>query len=55
MSATLGKRLREVRKRRGLTQRELASESGTSLSLDPGSIRPGGQVRAGSSRKRLTG
>ncbi|MBE1874802.1 helix-turn-helix domain-containing protein [Myceligenerans pegani] len=33
MSATLGERLREVRKRRGLTQRELARESGISLSL----------------------
>ncbi|WP_416983984.1 helix-turn-helix domain-containing protein [Streptomyces sp. T028] len=33
MSADLGKRLQEVRKRRGLTQRRLASESGVSLSL----------------------
>ncbi|MFC8244999.1 helix-turn-helix domain-containing protein [Streptomyces chartreusis] len=33
MSANIGKRLQDVRKRRGLTQRELASESGVSLSL----------------------
>ena len=33
MSADFGKRLQEVRKRRGLTQRQLASESGVSLSL----------------------
>ncbi|WP_327697342.1 helix-turn-helix transcriptional regulator [Streptomyces sp. NBC_00459] len=33
MSANLGKRLQEVRKRRGMTQRQLASESGVSLSL----------------------
>lgn len=33
MSVTLGDRLREVRKRRGLTQRELARESGVSVSL----------------------
>ncbi|MFJ5027615.1 helix-turn-helix domain-containing protein [Streptomyces sp. NPDC088560] len=33
MSADIGKRLQEVRKRRGLTQRQLASESGVSLSL----------------------
>jgi DNA-binding transcriptional regulator YiaG len=35
----IGDRLREARKRRGLTQRELARESGVSLSLvsrDPG-------------------
>ncbi|WP_425274433.1 helix-turn-helix domain-containing protein [Streptomyces zinciresistens] len=29
----MGERLQEVRKRRGLTQRQLASESGVSLSL----------------------
>jgi transcriptional regulator with XRE-family HTH domain len=33
MSANIGKRLQEVRKRRGMTQRELAAESGVSLSL----------------------
>ena len=33
MSANIGKRLQEVRKRRGMTQRQLASESGVSLSL----------------------
>ncbi|WP_328431187.1 helix-turn-helix transcriptional regulator [Streptomyces sp. NBC_00453] len=33
MSADIGKRLQEVRKRRGMTQRQLASESGVSLSL----------------------
>lgn len=33
MSADIGKRLQGVRKRRGLTQRQLASESGVSLSL----------------------
>jgi transcriptional regulator with XRE-family HTH domain len=33
MSANLGKRLQEVRKRRGMTQRQLATESGVSLSL----------------------
>ncbi|WKX70535.1 helix-turn-helix domain-containing protein [Streptomyces sp. XD-27] len=33
MGANVGERLREIRKRRGLTQRELASESGVSLSL----------------------
>jgi transcriptional regulator with XRE-family HTH domain/predicted nucleic acid-binding protein len=33
MSVTLGERLREVRKRRGLSQRELATNSGLSLSL----------------------
>ncbi|MET9447754.1 helix-turn-helix domain-containing protein [Streptomyces cinerochromogenes] len=33
MSADIGKRLQEVRKRRGVTQRQLASESGVSLSL----------------------
>jgi transcriptional regulator with XRE-family HTH domain len=32
MGANVGQRLREVRKRRGLTQRELATESGVSLS-----------------------
>ncbi|MFY7628294.1 helix-turn-helix domain-containing protein [Streptomyces sp. NY05-11A] len=33
MSADIGKRLQEVRRRRGMTQRQLASESGVSLSL----------------------
>lgn len=33
MSATIGERLREIRKRRGLSQRELADLSGVSLSL----------------------
>ncbi|MEU6375053.1 helix-turn-helix transcriptional regulator [Streptomyces sp. NPDC046909] len=33
MSASVGKRLQEVRKWRGMTQRQLASESGVSLSL----------------------
>jgi transcriptional regulator with XRE-family HTH domain len=33
MSATLGERLREIRKRRGLSQRELSEQSGVSLSL----------------------
>ncbi|MFF4222675.1 helix-turn-helix domain-containing protein [Streptomyces abikoensis] len=33
MGATLGRRLRDVRKRRGLSQRELAALSGVSLSL----------------------
>ncbi|WP_308311489.1 helix-turn-helix domain-containing protein [Streptomyces malaysiensis] len=33
MSANVGKRLHEVRKRRGMTQRQLASASGVSLSL----------------------
>jgi transcriptional regulator with XRE-family HTH domain len=33
MGASVGERLREIRKRRGLTQRELAAESGVSLSL----------------------
>ncbi|MFJ6566947.1 helix-turn-helix transcriptional regulator [Streptomyces sp. NPDC091292] len=33
MSANLGKRLQVVRKRRGMTQRQLADESGVSLSL----------------------
>lgn len=33
MSANLGKRLQEVRKRRGMTQRQLATEAGVSLSL----------------------
>ncbi|MEU9963164.1 helix-turn-helix domain-containing protein [Streptomyces malaysiensis] len=33
MSANVGKRLQEVRKRRGMTQRQLASASGVSLSL----------------------
>ncbi|MGW0819949.1 helix-turn-helix domain-containing protein [Streptomyces sp. NPDC002845] len=33
MSTNIGKRLQEVRKRRGMTQRQLASESGVSLSL----------------------
>ncbi|MEY9844368.1 transcriptional regulator with XRE-family HTH domain [Streptacidiphilus sp. BW17] len=33
MGANVGERLREIRKRRGLTQRELAAESGVSLSL----------------------
>lgn len=33
MSATFGERLREVRKRRGLSQRELSERSGVSLSL----------------------
>ncbi|MGW8377715.1 helix-turn-helix transcriptional regulator [Streptomyces sp. ODS28] len=33
MGADVGARLRDVRKRRGMTQRELASESGVSLSL----------------------
>ncbi|MHA5049227.1 helix-turn-helix domain-containing protein [Streptomyces sp. SD15] len=33
MSANIGKRLQEVRKRRGMTQRQLASDSGVSLSL----------------------
>ncbi|ANP55017.1 transcriptional regulator with XRE-family HTH domain [Streptomyces griseochromogenes] len=33
MSANIGKRLQDVRKRRGLTQGQLASESGVSLSL----------------------
>lgn len=33
MSANVGDRLREVRKRRGLTQRELAARAGVSLSL----------------------
>lgn len=33
MSAEIGRRLQEVRKRRGMTQRQLASESGVSLSL----------------------
>ncbi len=33
MGANVGERLREVRKRRGLSQRELANESGVSLSL----------------------
>jgi len=33
MSADIGRRLQEVRKRRGMTQRQLASESGVSLSL----------------------
>ncbi|WP_234354927.1 helix-turn-helix domain-containing protein [Streptomyces sp. NRRL WC-3618] len=31
MSANIGKRLREVRKRRGMTQRQPASEAGASL------------------------
>ncbi|MFH8768152.1 helix-turn-helix domain-containing protein [Streptomyces sp. NPDC017958] len=33
MSATIGERLREIRKRRGLSQRELSEQSGVSLSL----------------------
>jgi transcriptional regulator with XRE-family HTH domain len=33
MSANLGDRLREIRKRRGLSQRELAERSGVSVSL----------------------
>ncbi|QFG10718.1 DNA binding protein [Streptomyces phage Animus] len=33
MSATIGERLRDVRKRRGMSQRELAEKSGVSLSL----------------------
>ncbi|MFE2426353.1 helix-turn-helix domain-containing protein [Streptomyces sp. NPDC059373] len=33
MSANIGRRLQEIRKRRGLTQRQLAAESGVSLSL----------------------
>ncbi|MFR9794973.1 helix-turn-helix domain-containing protein [Streptomyces sp. MS06] len=33
MSADIGKRLQDTRKRRGMTQRQLASESGVSLSL----------------------
>ncbi|MGW7404453.1 helix-turn-helix domain-containing protein [Streptomyces sp. NPDC054833] len=33
MSAEIGKRLQEVRKRRGMTQRRLTSDSGVSLSL----------------------
>ncbi|MEU0818249.1 helix-turn-helix domain-containing protein [Streptomyces mirabilis] len=33
MTANIGKRLQEVRKRRGMSQRQLASESGVSLSL----------------------
>ncbi|KOV69692.1 helix-turn-helix domain-containing protein [Streptomyces sp. MMG1121] len=33
MSADIGKRLQDVRKRRGMTQRQLASESSVSLSL----------------------
>ncbi|MFI1762448.1 helix-turn-helix domain-containing protein [Streptomyces sp. NPDC020800] len=33
MSANIGKRLQDVRKRRGMTQRQLASESGVSVSL----------------------
>ncbi|MFE6099736.1 helix-turn-helix domain-containing protein [Streptomyces laurentii] len=33
MSANIGERLRDVRKRRGMTQRELADQSGLSLSL----------------------
>ncbi|MEU3282962.1 helix-turn-helix domain-containing protein [Streptomyces antibioticus] len=33
MNADIGERLKEVRKRRGMTQRQLASESGVSLSL----------------------
>ncbi|MFF4573409.1 helix-turn-helix domain-containing protein [Streptomyces sp. NPDC001410] len=33
MSASIGKRLQEVRKRRGMTQRQLASESGVTLPL----------------------
>jgi transcriptional regulator with XRE-family HTH domain len=33
MGANFGKRLRDVRKRRGMTQRELASTSGVSISL----------------------
>ncbi|MFC9928308.1 helix-turn-helix transcriptional regulator [Streptomyces sp. NPDC127190] len=33
MSADIGKRLQDVRKRRGMTQRQLASESGVSVSL----------------------
>ncbi|GAA3307137.1 hypothetical protein GCM10020295_65210 [Streptomyces cinereospinus] len=33
MSADMGKRLQDVRKRRGMSQRQLASESGVSLSL----------------------
>ncbi|MEW9515101.1 helix-turn-helix domain-containing protein [Streptomyces tubercidicus] len=33
MSASIGKRLRDIRKRRGMSQRELANGSGVSLSL----------------------
>lgn len=49
MSAGIGKRLRDIRKRRGMSQRELANGSGVSLSLIrklEQSVRPGPGVEA---------